>query len=168
MATLTSPWSPVCRIRDARSVESGTYLVMLPALQHLLFFRLQRELKKVSLTTVLFRQVHLIVKGISNWIWRCVYRASYCSVLIWRCVYHASYCNVLMTNEMHSSYNQYCSTVLLSAVHVSKESSRSPSRAQHNALHCTVWYNRAGESGCYEVVGKFNIVCTLHRIATCI
>ena len=27
--------------------------------------------------------------------------------LMWRCVYRASYCNVLMTNEMHSSYNQF-------------------------------------------------------------
>ena len=32
-------------------------------------------------------------------------------MLIWRCVYHASYCSVLMTNEMHSSHNQFYSTV---------------------------------------------------------
>ena len=30
---------------------------------------------------------------------------------LWRCVYRASYCNVLMTNEMHSPYNQFYSTI---------------------------------------------------------
>ena len=36
----------------------------------------------------------------------------------------------------------------LSALHVSKESSRSSSGARHNILYHTVWYNRAGESSC--------------------
>ena len=60
-----------------------------------------------------------------------------------RCVYRASYCSVLMNNEMHSSYNQFYSTVFLSALHVSNKSSRSSSAARHNILYYTVWYNRA-------------------------
>ena len=57
---------------------------------------------------------------------------------VWRCVYRASYCNVLMTNEVHSSYNQFYSTVLCLLLHVSNESSRSSSGAQHNILYYTV------------------------------
>ena len=61
---------------------------------------------------------------------------------------------VLMNNEMHNSYNQFLFHSFLSALHVSKESSRSSSGARHNILYYTVWYNRAGESSCFEVVGK--------------
>ena len=49
---------------------------------------------------------------------------------------------MLMINEMHNSYNEVYSTVFLSALHVSNESSRSPSGAQHTILYYTVWYNR--------------------------
>ena len=65
--------------------------------------------------------------------------------------------NVLMTNEMHNRYNQFVIHIVLSALHVSNESSRSSSGARHNILYYTVWYNRynrAGESSCCEVVGK--------------
>ena len=55
-------------------------------------------------------------------------------------------CNVLMTNEVHNSYNQFLFHSLLSALHVSNESSRSSSGAQHNILYYTVWYNLAGKS----------------------
>ena len=47
-----------------------------------------------------------------------------------------------MTNEMHNSYNQFLFHSFLSALHVSKESSRSSSGARHNILYYTVWYNR--------------------------
>ena len=57
-----------------------------------------------------------------------------------------------MTNEMHYSYNFY-STVFI-ALHVSKEFTRSSSGAQHNIPYHAVWYNHAGESSCYAVVGK--------------
>ena len=71
-------------------------------------------------------------------IWRCVYRASYCNVLMWR-VYRASYCNVLITSEMHNFYNQFILFhSFLSALHVSNESSRSSSGAQHNILYYTI------------------------------
>ena len=43
---------------------------------------------------------------------------------------------------MHSSYNQFLFHSFLSAPHVSNESSRSSSGAQHNILYYTVWYNR--------------------------
>ena len=69
-------------------------------------------------------------------------------------MYHASYCNVLITNEMHNSCNQFLFHSFLSALHVSNESSHSSSGARHNIPYYTVWYNRAGESSCYEVVGK--------------
>ena len=58
-----------------------------------------------------------------------------------------------MTNEMHNSYNQFFIPQFLSALHVSKESSRSSLGARHNILYYTVyyilfitqynWYNRA-------------------------
>ena len=54
------------------------------------------------------------------------------------------FCNALMANDMHSSYNQYLFHSFLSALHVSNESSRPLSGAQHNILYYTVWYNRAG------------------------
>ena len=72
-------------------------------------------------------------------------------------MYRASYCNVLLTNEKSNSYNQYLFHSFLSALHVSNETSLSSSGAQHNILYYTVWYNRyncAGESSCYEFVGK--------------
>ena len=53
-----------------------------------------------------------------------------------------------MTNEMHNSYNQFLFRSFLSASHVSNESSRSSSGAQHNILYYTVWYNR------------YNILCS--------
>ena len=59
--------------------------------------------------------------------------------LIWRCVYRASYCNMLMTNDMHSSYNQFLfHSFFLSALHVSNESSRSSSGSRRNILYYTV------------------------------
>ena len=51
----------------------------------------------------------------------------------------------------------FYSTVFLSALHVSNESSRSSSGVRRNILYYIVWYNRynrAGESSCFEVVGK--------------
>ena len=76
----------------------------------------------------------------------------------------ASTCDkVLITNEMHNSYNQFLLFhSFLSALHVSNESSRSSSGARHNILYYTVWYNqynRAGESSCFEVVGKTCSTC---------
>ena len=59
-----------------------------------------------------------------------------------------------MTNEMHSSYNQFLFHSFLSALHVSNESSHSSSGARHNILCYTVWCNRADKSSCFEVVGK--------------
>ena len=50
--------------------------------------------------------------------------------------------NVLVTTEMHSSYNQFNSTVFLSALYVSNESSLSSPGARHNILYYTVWYSR--------------------------
>ena len=47
-------------------------------------------------------------------------------------------CIVLMTNEMHHSYNRFLFCSFLSALHVSKESSRSSSGARHNILYYTV------------------------------
>ena len=48
-----------------------------------------------------------------------------------------------MTNEMHSSYNQFLFHSFLSALHFSKESSRSSSGARRNILYYTLRYNRA-------------------------
>ena len=60
-----------------------------------------------------------------------------------------------MTNYVHNSFYQFCSTLFyLSALQVSNESIRSSSGARHNILYYTVWYNRAGKSSCFEVVGK--------------
>ena len=50
--------------------------------------------------------------------------------------------NVLMVNEICNYYNQFLLHSFLSALHVSNESSRSSSGAQHNILYYTVWYNR--------------------------
>jgi hypothetical protein len=47
-------------------------------------------------------------------------------------------CNVLITNDIHSSYNQFYSTFFLSALQVSSESSRSSSGAWYNILYYTV------------------------------
>ena len=57
---------------------------------------------------------------------------------MWHCVYRASYCNVFMTNEMHSSFNQFLFHSFLSALLVSNESSCSSSAARHNILYYTV------------------------------
>ena len=57
-------------------------------------------------------------------------------------VYRASYCSVLINNEMHNSYNQFLFHSILSALHVSSESSRSSSGARHNILYIQFWYNR--------------------------
>ena len=48
---------------------------------------------------------------------------------------------VLINNEMHNSYNQFLFHSFLSAVHVSKESSRSLSGARHNTLYYTVQFS---------------------------
>ena len=64
---------------------------------------------------------------------------------------------VLMTNAKHNSYNKFLFHSFLSALYFSNESSRSSPGARHNILYYTVWYcryNRAGESSCFEVVGK--------------
>ena len=63
-----------------------------------------------------------------------------------------------MTNEIHNSYNQFLFHGILSALHVSNEASRSSSEARHNILYYTVWYNRAGESSCYEAA---RLACTI-------
>ena len=64
-----------------------------------------------------------------------------------------------MTNEMYNSYYKFLFHIFLSALHVSNESSRSSSGEWHNILYYTVWYNRAGESSCFEVVGKtYNLI----------
>ena len=65
-----------------------------------------------------------------------------------------TYLNVLMTNEMHNSYNQFYSTVFLSALYVSNESSHSSSEAQHNILYYTVWraYLLAARLACTIVI----------------
>ena len=71
-----------------------------------------------------------------------------------------------MTKEMHSYYNQFLFHSILSALHVSNESSLSSSRAQNNALYYTVWYNRynrAGESSCYAA----RLACTIVPIGLC-
>ena len=44
---------------------------------------------------------------------------------------------MLITKEMHNSYNKFLFHSFLSALHVSKESSRSSSGAQHNILYYT-------------------------------
>ena len=76
-------------------------------------------------------------------------------------MYRASYCNVLINNEMHNYYNQFYSTVFLSALHVSNESSRSSSAARHNILYYTVWYNR------YNRAGESRLACTVVLIVLC-
>ena len=43
-----------------------------------------------------------------------------------------------MTNEMHNSYTQFLFHIFVSALHVSKESSRSLSGAQNDVLYYTV------------------------------
>ena len=40
------------------------------------------------------------------------------------CVYRASYCNVLITNEMHSSYNQFYSTIFVSSTFCAPDDER--------------------------------------------
>ena len=45
--------------------------------------------------------------------------------------------DVLITNEVRNSYNQFLFHSYLSALHVSKESSRSSSGIQHNILYYT-------------------------------
>ena len=45
---------------------------------------------------------------------------------------------MLINNEMQNSYNQFLFHSFLSALHVSNESSRSSSGAQHNTLYYTV------------------------------
>ena len=56
-----------------------------------------------------------------------------------------------MTNEMHNSCNQFLFHSFLSALHVSNESSCSPSGAQHNILYYTVWYNRYNRTDCTKL-----------------
>ena len=65
---------------------------------------------------------------------------------------------------MHSSYNQFLFNNFLSALHVSKESSRSSSEARHNTLYYTVWYNRPGESSCFKAP---RLACTIVLIVLC-
>ena len=66
-----------------------------------------------------------------------------------------------MTNEMHNSYNKFLFHSFLSALHVSKESSRSSSAARHNILYYTVWYNR------YNRAGESILACTFVPIVLC-
>ena len=67
--------------------------------------------------------------------------------IILQCVDKATRCTILVINFFYS-------TIFLSALHVSNESSRSSSGALPNILYHAVWYNRAGESSCFEDVGK--------------
>ena len=56
---------------------------------------------------------------------------------------------VLITNEMHNSYDKFLFHSVLSALHVSNESSRSSSGAQHNILYYTVQSVQSVQS-CYQ------------------
>ena len=62
---------------------------------------------------------------------------------------------------MHNSYNQFLFHGFLSALHVSNESSRSSSGAQHNVLYYTVWYNR------YNRTGESRLACTIVPVVLC-
>jgi hypothetical protein len=67
-------------------------------------------------------------------------------------------CTVLITKGMHNSYNQFVFHSFVSALHVSNESSRSSSGAQHNILYYIVWYNHTGKYSCYEAA---ILACTI-------
>ena len=63
--------------------------------------------------------------------------------------------NVLMSNEMHSSYNQFYSTVFYLLYMFLTN------LVVHHHQHCIMYcitqynrYNRAGQSSCFEVVSK--------------
>ena len=68
----------------------------------------------------------------------CTYFTKRIEALIWRCVYRASYCSLLVTNKMHNSYNQFLFHSFLSPLHVSNESSRSSLGARRNILYYTM------------------------------
>ena len=58
-------------------------------------------------------------------------------------------CGVLITNEVHNSYNQFFLFHIFRmnlVVH----------HQEHGIIYCITqfWYNHAGKSSCYEVVGK--------------
>ena len=55
---------------------------------------------------------------------------------------------MLMTNEMHSSYNQFLFHSFLSALHTSNESSRSSTEAQYKALYYAVRYQSCRRVAC--------------------
>jgi hypothetical protein len=63
------------------------------------------------------------------------------TVYLYTIINYKHLCNVLMNNEMQNSYI-YLLNSFLSALHVSNESSRSSSGAEHNILYYTVLYNR--------------------------
>ena len=65
--------------------------------------------------------------------------------LIWRCVYRASYCNVLMTNEMHSSYNQFYSTVF--CLLYMFRTNQIVHHQEHGIIYCITQYNRYNRAG---------------------
>ena len=58
-----------------------------------------------------------------------------------------------MTNEMHNSVNNFCPPFFPCSA-CFERFTRSSSGARHNILYHTVGCNHAGESSCYEVVGK--------------
>ena len=86
-----------------------------------------------------------------------------------KCTSQTSACStrVFMTNEMHNSYNHFLFHSFLSALHVSKESSRSSSEARHNILYYTVWYNRYNCAGESSFLDATRLACTIVRTVLC-
>ena len=67
-------------------------------------------------------------------------------------------CFVLINKEMHNnSYNQFLFFLHSFSLHVSKESSRSSSAAQHSILYYTVRYNRYSRAGEYSCLSALHV-----------
>ena len=66
-----------------------------------------------------------------------------------------------VTDQRDAQFFQsiFFSTVFLSALHVSNESSHSTTGARRNTLYYTVWYKRAGDSA--------RLACTFVPIVLC-
>ena len=63
--------------------------------------------------------------------------------------------NVLITNEMHNSYIQFFYSTVFHLLYMFP-TNLVVHHQEHGTIYCItqLWYNRTGESSCYEVVGK--------------
>ena len=101
------------------------------------YFKQTYQRHKICLT---IKKKEMNIKSYNNFSWITCKRKNKRLCLILRCVYRPSYCSVLMTNEMHSSYNQFLfhSFCLLYMFRTNLVDHHQ----EHGVIYCITQYNR--------------------------